>query len=247
MAFEKLSRIVEVQAEFTTRSALAILSGREEAFAPLDQVVTTVGGQPVIPGSSLKGAIRSAVESLLAERKIQVCVPDSSVPKQFSHREEEYARQIDRLPACEGRGGSRKPCPVCQVFGAVDLAARASFMDAKPVGSPKLIERSHVALTRDNRAAAGGKLLQLQAVDAGTKFQGMVRIVNAEDWHIGAVLAGLETLELTGLGGKKSAGYGDVEVRIDKLRQLVWVETGWQSRDASTPDKYLKAFANLRA
>lgn len=247
MAFEKLSNIVEVQAEFTTRSALAILSGREEAFAPLDQVVTVVGGQPVIPGSSLKGAVRSAVESLLAERKIPICVPDSSVPKQFSHREEEYARQIGRLPACEGRGGNRKPCPVCQVFGAVDLAARASFMDAKPVGAPKLIERSHVALTRDNRAAAGGKLLQLQAVDAGTRFQGMVRIVNAEDWHIGAVLAGLKTLELTGLGGKKSAGYGDVEVRISKLSQLVWAETDWQSRDASISEKYLKAFANLRA
>jgi CRISPR-associated RAMP protein (TIGR02581 family) len=246
MAFEKLSSIIEVKTEYTTRSALAIMSGREEAFAPLDQVVTTVGGQPVIPGSSLKGALRSAVESLLAERKIPVCVPDSAIPKEHSRDREGYARRIGRLPACEGRGGGRRPCPVCQVFGAADLAARASFLDAKPVGTPKLIERSHVALTRDNKAAAGGKLLQLQAVDAGTKFTGTIRIINAENWHVGSVLAGLKTLELTAIGGKKSAGYGDLEVRIDSITQLMWTETAWQPREALSPEIYLKAFADLR-
>jgi len=247
MAFEKLSSIIEVRTEYTTRSALAIMSGREEAFAPLDQVVTTVGGQPVIPGSSLKGALRSAVESLLAERRIPVCVPDAAIPKEYSRDREGYVRGIGRLLACEGRGGNRRPCPVCQVFGAADLAARASFLDAKPVGTPRLIERSHVSLTRDNKAAAGGKLMQLQAVDADTKFAGTIRITNAENWHVGAVLAGLKTLELTGMGGKKSGGYGDLEVRIESITRLVWVDTAWQPLAASSQEVYLKAFADLRA
>jgi CRISPR-associated RAMP protein (TIGR02581 family) len=247
MAFEKLSSIIEIKTEYTTRSALAIMSGREEAFAPLDQVVTTVGGQPVIPGSSLKGALRSAAESLLAERRIPICVPDAAVPKEESRNRDDYARRIGRLPACEGRSGSRRPCPVCQVFGAADLAARASFLDAKPVGTPKLIERSHVAITRDNKAAAGGKLLQLQAVDAGTKFIGTIRITNAENWHVGAVLAGLKTLELSAMGGKKSAGYGELEVRIMSITRLLWKDTGWEPQPASPADVYLKAFADLRA
>jgi len=246
MAFEKLSSIIEVRTEYTTRSSLAILSGREEAFAALDQVVIKVGGVPVIPGSSLKGALRSAVEGLLAERRIAVCVPDSAIPKEFSRATEDYARRIGRLPACDGR--STNICPVCQVFGAVDLAARASFMDAKPVGEPNLIERSHVAITRDNRAAAGGKLLQLQAVDAGTKFAGVIRIINALDWHVGSLLAGLKTVELTGLGGKKSAGYGDVEVRVDPVRRYIWSgQQAWQHQPASSSEVYLKAFADLRA
>ena len=244
MAFEKLSAIAEIKVEYTTLSALAILSGREEAYAPLDQVVTEVGGKPVIPGSSLKGAVRSAVESLLAQRNIPVCVPDSAVPKEFSREKDKYARGIGRLPACEGRTG--KLCPVCQVFGAVDLAARATFLDAKPVGEAKLIERSHVALTRDNRAAAGGKLLQLQAVDAGTKFEGIVRVTNPQDWHIGSVLAGLKTLELTSLGGKKSVGYGEIEVKVASLKVLTWSDGEWQTCDAQPEAHYLQAFANLK-
>jgi CRISPR/Cas system CSM-associated protein Csm3 (group 7 of RAMP superfamily) len=120
-------------------------------------------------------------------------------------------------------------------------------LDAKPVGTPRLIERSHVALTRDNKAAAGGKLLQLQAVDAGTKFAGSIRITNAENWHVGAVLAGLKTLELVAIGGKKSAGYGDVEVRVESITPLKWTETGWQAQPAVLPEVYLKAFADLRA
>ena len=244
MAFEKISSIAEINVRYVTRSALAILSGREEAFAPLDQVVIELGGQPIIPGSSLKGAIRSAVESLLAGRGIRVCVPDAAIPKEFSRDREAYARQIGRLPACDGRG--KKLCPVCQLFGAADLAGRASFMDAKPDGTPKLIERSHVALTRDNRAAAGGKLLQLQAVDAGSRFVGAIRIVNPEDWHVGAVLAGLRTIELTGLGAKKTAGYGDIAVTVGPLNRLFWRETEWKSEAGLDEQVYLKAFADLK-
>jgi len=245
MGFEKISTIVEIEVKYITRSALAILSGREGAFAPLDQVVIKLGGQPIIPGSSLKGAIRSAVESLLAGRGVKVCVPDTAVPKDFSRDREGYARQIGRLPACDGRG-NKKPCPVCQVFGTADLAGRASFMDAKPEGAPKLIERSHVALTRDNRAAAGGKLLQLQAVDAGSQFAGTVRIMNPEDWHVGAVLAGLRTIQLTGLGAKKTAGYGDIEVKEEHLNRLVWTGTDWKSEGALDEQVCLKAFAELK-
>lgn len=245
MAFEKLSRIMEINAEYTARSALAILSGREEAFAPLDQVVIAIGGQPVIPGSSLKGAVRSVVEALLAERGISVCVPESAIPKEFSRDKEGYARRLGRRPACQGRG-QQNPCPVCQVFGTIDLAARASFLDARPIGDPKLIERSHVALTRDNRAAAGGKLLQLQAVDAGTRFAGVIRVVNFDDWHAGMILAGLKTLELTGLGGKKSAGYGDIGVKFGDLNQLSWSNGGWQSQKVGPPETYLKTFTDFR-
>ncbi len=247
MAFEKLSTIVAVQVKYTTRAALAIVSGREEAFAPLDQVVVQIGGQPVIPGSSLKGAIRSAVESMLAERGIRVCVPESAIPKDRSRGpdKERYAQEIGRLPACKGR--DPKVCPVCEIFGTVDLAARATFLDAKPVGTPRLIERSHVPLTRDNRAAAGGKLLKLQAVDGGTQFSGEIRLVNPEEWHVGTVLAGLKTLELTGLGGKKSSGYGDIEVRIENLRQFKWAATEWKDEPAQPEETYLQAFSQLRS
>ncbi len=217
MAFEKLKEIYEIKVEYTTKSSLSILAGREPAFKAIDQVVTMVGGKPVIPGSSLKGAIRSTLESILTERGEKVCVPLSAIPKDFSRNPEEYAKSIGRIAPCEPR--TKNPCSVCQIFGAADLAVRAMFMDAITIGELTLTDRTHVAITRDNKAAAGGKLMQVQTVDAGAKFTGTIRIINPEPWQIGAILLSVKSLEMLGLGAKKSAGYGEIETTIISIEK----------------------------
>jgi CRISPR-associated RAMP protein (TIGR02581 family) len=244
MAFEKLKEIYEIEVEYTTKSSLAILAGREAAFTAIDQVVTLVGGKPVIPGSSIKGAIRSTLESILSEKGERVCVPLSAIPKDFSRNPEEYAKRIGRIPPCEPR--RKEPCPVCQIFGAADLAARAMFMDARPVGEPHLTDRTHVAITRDNKAAAEGKLMQVQTIDAGAQFRGIIRVVNPEPWQIGAVLVSISSLEMLGLGAKKSAGYGEIETKIISIKRKVLKDSKWETTDINQFEEFLSAFAAYR-
>jgi len=244
MVFEKLKEIYEIEVEYTTKSSLAILAGREAAFTAIDQVVTLVGGKPVIPGSSIKGAIRSTLEAILVEKGEQVCVPLSAIPKDFARNAEEYAESIGRISPCEPR--RKKPCPVCQIFGAADLAARAMFMDARPVGEPHITDRTHVAITRDNKAAAGGKLMQVQTIDAGARFRGIIRIVNPQPWQIGAVLVSINSLEMLGLGAKKSAGYGEIETKIISIKKKELKESMWKISDINQFDEFLSAFATYR-
>jgi len=206
MVFEKLSEIIELKVEYTAKGALAIQTGGSPAFSAMERPVIMIGGKPVIPGSSLKGSLRSLLEATLSSEGVRVCLPEAAIPQEEMRNKKDYARRLGREVPCDPSKG--KVCPVCEIFGAASLSGRAIFLDARAVGKVALIERNHVAITRDTKAAAGGKLMQVQAVDAGTVFQGIIRIINPEPWQVGALMQTLDNLSLLGLGSKKTAGYG---------------------------------------
>lgn len=242
MNFEKLAQLNDIEIEFTARSSLAIHAGKETAFEAVEAPVIKIGGKPVIPGSSLKGALRSTLEALLAQEGVAVCVPDAAIPK--SERDKvEYARRIGRIPACR----VEHPCPICQIFGTTagrqGLSGRALFLDAKILGEPITAERTHVAITRDTRSQAGGKLMSSEVVDAGAKFAGTIRLINPEAWQIGALLRALETVQLLGIGSKKTAGYGELETRVNEIVVRTLENGGWKPRRMEQ-QTFLDAFKN---
>lgn len=251
MAFERLEGFVEIDLEFRARSALAVHAGKAAAFEAVESPVILSAGEPTIPGSSLKGALRSTLESLLAQAGFGVCVPDAAIPKEWQGKHiggpkerAEYARAIRRKPACS----ADDPCKVCQVFGTAGgqrgLAGRAIFLDAWAQTPYQLIERNHVAIARDTRSQAGGKLMRVQAVDAGAVFKGQIRLVNPEDWMVGALLRALEGVEFLGLGAKKTAGYGQVEIRVTGIGTRKPVAGGWEEQEVNA-QPYRDAFTAL--
>ncbi len=238
MVFEKLERIVEIQVEYEAKSSLAIQAGREEGLKAVEQPVIRVGGQPVITGSSLKGVLRSLLESLLSQNGILVCVPAAAIPLKWKHEDERrYATEIGRKPPCRGED----ICPVCEIFGSEGVSSRAAFLDARPSTEITLAERRHVAITRDTRTAAGGALLELECVDAGARFMGIIRVINPKEWHIGALITAVEKLEYLGIGSKKSGGYGEVATRVKSVSSKAMKEGEWVE-EKIPPGQYKEAF-----
>ncbi len=241
MNFQKLTQVTDIEVEYVARSSLAVHAGKETAFEATESPVVKIGGRPVIPGSSLKGALRSTLEALLAQEGAEVCVPDAAVPSTERDREA-YARKIGRKAACR----VEQPCSVCEIFGTTagrqGLSGRALFLDAKPVGEPTLIERTHVAITRDTRSQAGGKLMSFEAVDAGAKFAGVIRVINPEAWQIGALLRALQTVQLLGIGSKKTAGYGELDIRVSQISARTLANGEWKQASAK-PEDFFDAFA----
>jgi CRISPR-associated RAMP protein (TIGR02581 family) len=243
MGFEKLESFVELTVEYEAKSALAIHAGKGAPFEAVESPVIKSAGKPIIPGSSLKGALRSTLEAILADAGERVCVPLAAIPDQYRRRDEQeaYARRIGRKIACS----VDDLCPVCQIFGTTaakqGLSGRALFLDARPVGDYTLVERTHVAIARDTKSQAGGKLMTLQAVDAGAVFEGTIRIINPEDWQVGALLRALEGVELLGLGAKKTAGYGEIAIRVKAIQTRELGKEGWEVNPV-TPEPYRQAF-----
>lgn len=250
MTFERLQTITVLKVAYMTESALAISAGDQPAEI-MESPVIKLGGKPVIPGSSLKGALRSTLEAMLAELGHQVCIPFAAIPRSYRRgRKEEqkerihqYVTELGRLDPCENIAA---PCPVCSIFGTVGgqagLSGKALFLDAIVEGDYELIERSHVAITRDTKSQSEGSLMSLQAVDAGATFRGDIRVINAGPWEVGAILRALEGVELLGMGAKKTAGYGDLKIEVEGIEVLRFDGTDWQPTSAER-GPYLEAFA----
>lgn len=155
-----------------------------------------VGGELLMPGSGIKGVVRSRSEYIL--RSVQ-------------------------LGACdEQKCGS---CWACQVFGhgggadesatAVGARARVRFANARVRGARE-VERTHVAIDRFTGGARDTALYTMQAVESGS-FTVLVEPLGAIEpglrREIQAVLRlVLEDLNdgIIGMGSGTARGYGSV-------------------------------------
>jgi len=207
--FQRLHCIISVPYEVTTKGNLSIGTGKGDGLR--DNLIIREGGPesgPVISGSSVKGMVRSTIEGILAEAMPgQICVPFVCLGRDRSLPE-------GRKDDC-GRSSRDNPCPVCRMFGNTEASGRVSFRDAHLQGDiPETTERTHVALRRDTKTAAGGALVTVETLPPGVKFQGEVVLTNPEDWMAGAVIEALNLLPSIGIGAKKTSGYGEVDVKV---------------------------------
>ena len=244
MTFEKLDRIVELTIKYTTLGTLSIGAG-DQPQSTVDSPLMRIGGEPIIPGSSLKGALRSNIEAILAQRGEKVCVPSTAIPNTIQKRDyPSYTNKIGRKPPCD----PQMPCPICRMFGTAGgkqgLSGRVIVLDARLTDTfdPAILtERTHVAITRDTRSQAGGALVSVEAVDAGVEFSGVIRLINAEDWMVGAILRGLEALGYLGIGAKKTSGYGQLQVEPQGVIIRRLTTAGWEATPGDL-DAYRQAF-----
>ncbi len=169
---------------------------------------------PFIPGSSLKGVLRSR-----AEQVVRALAPDGTViPDPFQRQRETEREMKDR----SGYDRYYASDPVTQLFGQTYLAGRLRCADAFPVeGKPlQLNERNHVAINRITGATQGRALFNPEVVEEGT-FAAEISLTNFAVWQLkllGALLQDLDDGFIL-LGGSTTRGYG--RVRVENARVLV--------------------------
>ena len=64
-------------------------------------------------------------------------------------------------------------------------------------------------------------------IERAAKFVGIIRIINPEKWHTGALHAAIENLSYLGMGSKKSSGYGELETTIKGVTTKLMREGKW--------------------
>ena len=195
-----------------------------------------VNGIPVIPGSSLKGVIRSTAEALS---------PSCLGAK------------------CDPKG---KLCPACSIFGTTGRKAgyqsRVFMEDVILDGTPtefleviSIDERwspqldhpdsrkffphySQVKIGRD----------RVEVVKTGAIFKSTLRFFNLEKWEIGLLLLSLGVsstyLFFLKLGGAKGKGLGSVKISINGnyATGTDFIERRFESFDATTLDKFVNEY-----
>jgi CRISPR-associated RAMP protein (TIGR02581 family) len=215
------------------RSALRIGTERSALPVGTDQpVLRDAAGRPFIPGSSLKGALRSYLEAWvrgtlppdLQDEDLRrfACDPTGDAAQAWCVTTDRMAalREAEGTAADITEAVCEESCLLCLTFGSAWLASHVRVPDLPVVPETWLGQfevRDGVAIDRDKGTAADGRLYDYEVVPAGTAFVFELVGENLADWQRGLVWMGIVALTrgAIALGGYTRRGLGWVELAED--------------------------------
>lgn len=215
-------RLVLFDYRLTCRTGLHIGAGKSADLVGSDlPVLRDASGRPLVPGSSLRGILRSGLEALSQEIDFSAFgsetggTPVKSAPR---HLSEMWGKldTIQRMFGYTAKDNEEKK-EVGAAFGS-----RLQISDAVCSTDAPVELRDGVGIARETRTAAGGAKFDLEVVPAGTTFLGHIRFKNPLDYELGMLAQALWMLDqgMLLLGGKTARGLGWVQVEVTTPRNL---------------------------
>ncbi len=249
--YDKFERRVRVEGTLVTETGLHI-GGADDGLDPTavdNAVVRLPDGRPYIPGSSLKGVLRSFLERLQNSPGRWLLSPGVR-PEDCLHNDWELEKRLKQENKSERQVAEaiwERLCPVCRLFGCQAFAGRVLVADLLPIGERTLLERRHgVAIDRETRTAAGGALYDLEVVAPGSRFALSILVENPSDAQVRDLMIAL--LALAGgeiaLGAKTASGLGRVRLTdarvVDYAAHDVLAAAWGGERTAYTLEEYAR-------
>lgn len=203
-------------------------------------------GLPLIPGSSLKGAMRSFLEQYLSSESGKNVIPkeihyqrticnehepcadpkrdnkrDKELKELLKSKDKDAQKKLSEYLFGEKGKKEGKLCIICRLFGSHYSAAKFSVRDAGVIEETFQREfeiRSGVAIDRNLGISADGKKFETEVVPEGTAFSFRAVLENGDEveWEIIKQLLRAMEFALIPIGGMKSRGLG--EIRLENVR-----------------------------
>ena len=230
--WDRFESRLEITADLVAETALRVGKGGEAAEPTATDlpVLKDAMDRPYIPGSSLRGVLRSHVERIV--RALE------STPKDGRGAcnpvlEDEWCVSSDQMSdwrdKARGREGGddwlakqvwEHSCRVCRVFGSPWLASRVRITDLYPDGEARTEVRDGVAIHRDKETVQ--HKYDFETVPAGTRFRLIITAENLDEAERGLLWLGLRELERghIHLGGFKGRGLGQVTLENLTLQEV---------------------------
>jgi len=226
--FEALENRYRLTARVVAVTAMRVGAGKAQDPAATDQpIMRDAMGRPFLPGSAVKGALRSGLESVLRglagsqRRGLWSC--DIFVDQGDHER--------CTIPFEPERGAAREApdlnkvretlCTTCGLFGSSYFAGRVFVHDLPLVdGSMLRTEvRDGVGINRDLRTAQDGIKYDTEVVPPGTQFALEILLENVSPLQRALLMQTLAFLDegLIMLGGMTSRGLGRVRLEQQKI------------------------------
>jgi CRISPR/Cas system CSM-associated protein Csm3 (group 7 of RAMP superfamily) len=188
--------------------------GEEEG--PDHLPLSDAAGRPLLPASSLRGALRQRAEKILRTLGVRACRPEAP---------EEACK-----PVLKTRDVGRL-CAACRLFGAPgwgSLLSVPDFTAGAGIAAPDKVVFEHVAIDRFSGGVSGSLKFSTEAF-VGAKLEGRLRLDlsrRAEPWMEGLLALVLRDLVQgdlpLGFGSAKGYGSCRAEVTEIKGRGVAW-------------------------
>lgn len=222
--FKRLVNECTIDLRLKPEGALLIKSGMPQ-MSEVDMAWVKVyrNGRPEVylPGSSLKGTIRSH-----AERIARTIKPNAACDP-FSRQGELAAcgNVLDDLKRSKRGNDPTTPevyknsCLACRLFGNTWILGRFATEDAYVEGElPQIQQRDGVGIDRFTGGASRGAKFELEVITGGV-FKTTLHLQNFELWQLGLIGFVLQDMKdgLVRMGSGKSRGLGKIVADIGKI------------------------------
>jgi CRISPR-associated protein Csm3 len=191
-----------------------------------------------IPGSSLKGTLRSYSEKIARTLNVSCCDPfdqDLSCRAKL----EKFGKENNASEIYKGS------CAACKLYGSTNMAGRAAFADAylteRLDAAKQLTKRTAVAIDRVLGSVAVGPF-DFEALIHG-EFTTQIRLHNFELWQLGLLGLAIRDLCLGRIrvGYGKSRGFGSVSAKLARLELRSIANGGLNAADGKLTVKGIGA------
>lgn len=236
----QLNKKVRLTASLVFDTAWRVGSGKEgETMSDLGVMLTTTG-EPILPGSSLKGKLRSTCETLAHALGLSACLLNRAASgidcisdiKYYSEVRKDYQKTFQlgldkRLQWIEDH-----TCDVCKLFGSPLKAGRLWVSDGTLDDWASVVQvRDGVVIDRDSRTAVDGLKYDYEVIPPSSLFQLCIDLENPTDADLALLGAALfEWHAGSSLGGFTSRGLGRFHLEDIKVSHV----------DLNDPDQRLK-------
>jgi CRISPR-associated RAMP protein (TIGR02581 family) len=212
---DKLKVFTIIKGTLINESPLRVGVGREPSLgSAVDTAILRVkfadgNHKPIIPGSSLKGTLRSLAEAIAKAQEEPIHNPwDASKAEE------------------EAETGNF--CVICGLFGSTKLASHVRVYDAYPLEEAPTFIKTGVGLNRDFQGVQPGILYTEEFVAPGVRWRFRMDVINVYVFpeprdKRGKLLRQVIDLLSKGLvqvGARKTIGYG--LVRLEKAKYEVY-------------------------
>ncbi|MGC9396918.1 MAG: type III CRISPR-associated RAMP protein Csx7 [Anaerolineae bacterium] len=212
----------------TTTGPILVRSGHVTLTGPdMTPVLTYRDGdwQVYLPGSSLKGVIRSHLEKVgrtLQPRPDVICNPFHKHPEADAFCGDKFQRRKDNKEEINSEIAYHDSCPICRLFGSTEFIGRVSINDAYLVDGARARPtetRDSVGIDRLTGGAFDGAKFELKVVSSNVAFQTDIYLRNFETWQLGMLLLVAQDMAdgLVRIGSGRSRGLGSVRGRVDEV------------------------------
>jgi len=204
-------------------SPLYVGSGQDAPMpSPIDMrpfmVETPEGIVPVIPGSSLKGVLRTISERIVnSTNNISCCDPisDNNCYNKIKEQLKKYLERGDNEGVRQLL--EEELCIVCKIFGSPGYLSHVIVEDSM-AERYSLETRPGIAISRKSGTVRQGPFF-VEYISPGSLFTFRISFSSIENYKVGLVATAINELNSgrAYIGGFKSKGFGRVEFLIQQL------------------------------
>ncbi|MGM0369554.1 MAG: type III CRISPR-associated RAMP protein Csx7 [Bacillota bacterium] len=230
--FDKLENRYLIKGKLVAQSSLHIGSGLGDKKT--DARVMKIDGKPYVPGSTLKGLVRSNAERLVAALNDQqgfeatTCLLDKNYAQELgvdcATVDQDLMKKLNKFRKKDEQQYYNKLadnlCSVCQVFGSKEMASKVKVTDAFLSSDDFTTTiRDRIAVDRDTGTAKDGAKFDYEVVEKDAEFSFELIVENVTEAELGIVVLGLNDLiEGTAfIGGNNSQGLGKMKLELEEI------------------------------